>query len=248
MFTVAGGFASHAEGTKNYIVGPGGESMHAEGILNVLSGNCSYTHVEGAWNTVVNSRYSHVEGSDNLLVNTGDGDNCRFNHVEGQANCISTDRWTNGNHLEGTRCRVDPGVYSSWTWSADGKVDNAFNVDWLTKGVTKFEKGQVVVALYQNGQNYGNADDWKYECLSSFTWNGEKKHLPPWGSEGENATDFWKPIGPASAKELYPYPARSQCFSINPYGRTMKEKLQHVYIGGMNLLDIMTAFKNGTLS
>lgn len=248
MFTVAGSFAAHAEGTKNYIVGPKSESAHAEGILNILSGDCSYTHVEGSWNTVIGGAYNHVEGADNLIVNTGKVDDVRFNHVEGKQNCISADRWTQINHVDGTRCRVNPGTFSSWTWSAGGNVDNAFIANQLKAGVSKFEKGQIVIAMYQNGQSYGNVDEWKYECLSSFTWNGEKKHLPPWGSEGEGATDFWKPLGPASAEELYPYPARSQSFSINPYGKTMKEKLQHVYIGNMNLWDIIAAVKSGTIS
>ena len=41
----------------------------------------------------------------------------------------------------GSRVRVDPGTGGSFTWSAVGNVPEAFVVDRLKPGETKFTKG-----------------------------------------------------------------------------------------------------------
>ena len=246
MFTVAGARMCHAEGIKNYVLGPKCECAHAEGILNVLSGDCSYTHVDGCFNTAVNAQRCHVEGQSNILV-ASKPDQIQYNWINGDSCCLSSDKWTQKNYVMGSRVRVDPGTGGSFTWSAVGNVPEAFVVDRLKPGETKFTKGQKVFTLYANGASYNDIDQWEYECLKDFTWDGRDAQKPPKGRQGEGANEFWKPLGEASTEKCYPYAAKYGSFSINPDGNTLKQKLQHVYIGDVNLWDILIAMKNGTI-
>ena len=247
MFSIAGARMCHAEGTKNYILGPKCECAHAEGILNVLSGDCSYTHVDGCFNTAVNASRCHVEGQLNILVSRKP-DQIWYNWINGNSCCLSTDKWTQKNYVMGSRVRVDPGIGATFTWSAVEDVPGAFVVDGLKPGQTKFTKGQKVFTLYANGASYGDIDQWEYECLKDFTWNGSAAQKPPKGRQGEGANEFWKPLGEAPTSKCYPYAAKYGSFSINPEGNTLKQKLQHVFIGDVNLWDILIAMKNGTIS
>lgn len=247
MFTVAGAKMCHAEGTKNYILGPNCECAHVEGMLNILSGDCSYTHVDGHFNTVVNAPYCHVEGQSNILM-SDKTNQISYNWINGNNCCLSSGKWAQKNYVMGQRVRVDPGTAMSFTWSAVGDVPEAFVVDKLKSGESKFTKGQVVFTLYANGASWGDADQWEYECLQDFTWNGSNAQKPPKGRQGEGANAFWKPLGEAPTSKCYPYKAKYGSFSINPEGTTLKQKLQHVYIGDMNLWDIMIGIKNGTIS
>ena len=246
MFTVAGAKMCHAEGIKNYILGPNCECAHAEGMLNILSGDCSYTHVDGHFNTVVNAPYCHVEGESNVLV-SDKTNQISYNWINGSSCCLSSDRWTQKNYVMGSRVRVDPGTAASFTWSAVGNVPSAFVVDKLKVGETKFTKDQVVFTLYANGASWGDVDQWEYKCLKDFTWDGSDAQKPPKGRQGEGANEFWQPLGEASTANCYPYAAKYGSFSINPDGATLKQKLQHVYIGDVNLWDILIAMKNGTI-
>ena len=246
MFSIAGARMCHAEGTKNYVLGPNCECAHAEGILNVLSGDCSYTHVDGCFNTAVNAPRCHVEGQLNILV-ASKPDQIWYNWINGSSCCLSSDRWTQKNYVMGSRVRVDPGTAASFTWSAVGDVLSAFVVDKLKSGESKFTKDQVVFTLYANGASWGDVDQWEYKCLKDFTWDGSDAQKPPKGRQGEGANEFWQPLGEASTAKCYPYAAKYGSFSINPEGTTLKQKLQHVYIGDMNLWDILIAVKNGTI-
>ena len=246
MFSVAGARMCHAEGTKNYILGPNCECAHAEGMLNILSGDCSYTHVDGQFNTVVNAPYCHVEGQSNVLV-SDKTNQISYNWINGNNCCLSSDKWAQKNYVMGSRVRVNPGTAASFTWSAVGDIPEAFVVDKLKSGESKFTKGQIVFTLYANGASWGDVDQWEYECLQDFTWDGSAAQKPPKGRQGEGANEFWKPLGEASTAKCYPYAAKYGSFSINPDGNTLKQKLQHVYIGDMNLWDILIAMKNGTI-
>ena len=246
MFSIAGARMCHAEGTKNYILGPKCECAHAEGILNVLSGDCSYTHVDGCFNTAVNAPRCHVEGQSNILV-ASKPDQIQYNWINGDSCCLSVDKWTQKNYVMGSRVRVDPGTAASFTWSAVGNVPSAFVVDKLKVGESKFTKDQVVFTLYANGASWGDVDQWEYKCLKDFTWDGSDAQKPPKGRQGEGANEFWKPLGEAPTSKCYPYAAKYGSFSINPDGNTLKQKLQHVYIGDVNLWDILIAMKNGTI-
>ena len=84
--------------------------------------------------------------------------------------------------------------------------------------------------------------------MKDFTWTGANAQKPPKGRQGEGANEFWKPLGEAAPAKCYPYKAKYGSFSINPQGNSLKEKLQHVYIGEMNLWDIMMGIKNGSIS
>lgn len=140
MFSVAGARMCHAEGLKNYILGPNCECAHAEGMLNILSGDCSYTHVDGQFNTVINAPHCHVEGQSNVLV-SDKTNQISYNWINGDSSCLSADKWTSKNYVMGSRVRVDPGIGASFTWSAVVNVPEAFVVDGLKPGETKFTKG-----------------------------------------------------------------------------------------------------------